>query len=297
MEDIIKYYDEDADFEESFGGNKDRRKPKGRRKKADLYLKEKDKRSTVDNFDDASLQHLFVAGYLTSIVGELKSGKEATVFFAEGPAGELAAKIYRDKVVRSFQNDSVYKHKRVIPNAHRKKIDEQRAKLGVSRDEAYWIYHEYMNLWQLYDAGIPVPTPMIGPGVNEIAQAGRVLLMEFIGSEGESAPRLADIRLEGEEAQSAWQQSVDIYIKLLKLGKVHGDYSTYNLLWWQDKVMVIDFPQMIEFDDNRHAMELIERDLNSLCMSFKRHGIDKDPFDLLNAIKREVNLNKKRPPR
>lgn len=238
-----------------------------------------------------------MTGYLTNIIGELKSGKEATVFVAEGPAGELAAKIYRDKVVRSFQNDSVYKHKRSITNAHRKKIDTHSAKLGVSKDEAYWIYHEYMNLWQLHNAGIPVPTPMIGPGVNEIAQAGRVLLMEFIGEDGESAPRLADIRLEEDEAQDAWQQSLDIYLKLLKLGKVHGDYSAYNLLWWQNKVMVIDFPQMIEFEDNRHAMELIERDLNSLCMSFKRHGIDKDPFEVLNDLKKEVNLNKKRPPR
>ncbi len=236
---------------------------------------------------------MFELGYLTSIEGELKSGKEATVFLAEGPAGDMAAKIYRDKVVRSFQNDAVYKHRRRIPKAHRKKIDEGREKLGVSKDEAYWIYHEYMNLWELYDAGIPVPTPMIGPGVNEIGQAGRVLLMEFVGEDGESAPRLADIRLEGEEAESAWQQSLDIYIKLLKLDKVHGDYSAYNLLWWQGKVMVIDFPQMISFEDNRHAMELLERDINSLCMSFKRHGIDKDPFDVMQAIRRQVNLSKR----
>ena len=235
---------------------------------------------------------MFELGYLSNIEGELKSGKEATVFLAEGPAGAMAAKIYRDKVVRSFQNDAIYKHRRRIPRVHRKKIDEGREKLGVSKDEAYWIYHEYMNLWELYEAGIPVPAPMIGPGVNEIAQAGRVLLMEFVGEDGESAPRLADIRLEGEEAESAWQQSLDIYILLLGLGKVHGDYSAYNLLWWQGKVMVIDFPQMISFEDNRHAMELIERDVNSLCMSFKRHGIDKDPFEVLQEIKRQVDLSK-----
>lgn len=289
MEEIIKYNEDDyADNEESFGGRKDRKKPKGRQKTKDLYMKKKDKRSTADRFEEASLQHLFELGYISHIVGELKSGKEATVFLADGPSGELAAKIYRDKVVRSFQNDEIYTSRRTIPRDHRKKIDEQREKLNVSRDEAYWIYHEYMSLWTLYEAGIPVPTPMIGPGINEIAKAGRVLLMEFIGKDAVAAPRLSDIRLSDEDNEDAWQQSLDIYTRLLKLGKVHGDYSTYNLLWWQNKVIVIDFPQMSELEENRHALELIRRDIESLVMSFKRPNTD--AFELAEQLMQEAGI-------
>lgn len=290
QETTIKYYDDYADNEESFGKHKDRKKPKGKQKKADLYLEKKAKRSSLDRFSEPSLQQLFELGYITDILGELKSGKEATVFLAEGPAGQLAAKIYRDKVVRSFQKDEIYKRGRHIPKAHYKKIEENRERLNVSRDEAHWIYHEYMQLWELYEAGIAVPTPIVGPGANEIARAGRVLLMEFIGQASEAAPRLADIKLNEEEAQSAWEQSLTLYQNLLKLGKIHGDYSSYNLLWWQGKVIAIDFPQMMDSSQFK-ARELFERDIHSLVMSFKRHNIELDPHELSQDILTRTKLS------
>ena len=48
---------------------------------------------------------------------------------------------------------------------------------------------------------------------------------------------------------------------MLGLGKVHGDYSTYNLLYWQDKVIIIDVPQMVNIEENPNAKELLERDV------------------------------------
>lgn len=280
---------DDADYEERFGQHKDRKKPKGRQNTQDLHVKKEAKRSSIEQFSEPSLQSLFELGYINAIVGELKSGKEATVFLVEGPTGELAAKLYRDKVVRSFQKDEVYKRGRKIPLAHRKKIEEQRERLGVSRDEAYWIYHEYIQLWELYKAGIPVPKPMLGPGINDIAKAGRVLLMEFLGKDAEAAPRLADISLKPEEAVDAWKQSLAIYLSLLKLGKIHGDYSAYNLLWWQNKVFVIDFPQMLDLEHFK-ARTFLERDVDSLLMSFKRHGIKADAQELSQELMRESGI-------
>jgi RIO kinase 1 len=284
----VKDYQEDSDTLESFGGHKDRKKPKGRTRVGELYVKKEKVRSSVHTFEEPSLQNLFELGFITDLVGELKSGKEATVYLARGPQGLLAAKIYRDREVRSFKNDLVYKHQREVPKSHRKKIHEQASRLEISKEQAYWIYFEYTQLWQLYEAGISVPKPAIGPGINDIARAGRVVLMEFIGDETLSAPRLSDAKLNKDDAEQAWQQSVENLVKIVQLGKVHSDYSTYNLLWWQGNVYVIDVPQMVELEKNRHAQELLERDVNSLCVSFHRHDIYKDPAELLLEVKARV---------
>ena len=33
---------------------------------------------------------------------------------------------------------------------------------------------------------------------------------------------------------------------MLSLGRIHGDLSAYNVLYWQGEVKIIDFPQAIE---------------------------------------------------
>ena len=136
-----------------------------------------------------------------------------------------------------------------------------------------------------------MPKPAVGPGLNECAKAGRVVLMEFIGDEtGVAAPRLADIRLEPDKAEDAFEQSLDIMVNLLKLGKIHGDYSAYNLLWWEGRVIVIDVPQMVNIAENKHAPELLEQDVTSLCQSFRR-TIDADPQIVLRRVRQRAGLN------
>ena len=189
----MPYFDDYEDVEESFAKRKDRRKPKGRRSVNELT---KPKEKNAPRFEEPGLQHVFELGLINELVGELKSGKEATVYLAEGPQGLLAAKLYSDAAVSSFQNDQVYRDGRFIGDAKLEKAMQQRARTGLSVEQALWILHEYVQLWALYDADIPVPKPAVGPGLNECAKAGRVVLMEFIGDEtGIAAPRLSDVRL------------------------------------------------------------------------------------------------------
>ena len=281
-------YDDFEDMEESFAKRKDRRKPKGRRTVKEL---EQTKEKNEPRFEEPGLQHVFELGAMDTLIGELKSGKEATVYLAEGPQGLLAAKLYSDMAVRSFKNDQVYRDGRFIGDAKIEKAIAQRSRTGLNVQQALWILHEYIQLWELYEAGIPVPKPAVGPGLNECAKAGRVVLMEFIGDEtGVAAPRLADIRLEPDEAEDAFEQSLDIMVNLLKLGKIHGDYSAYNLLWWEGRVIVIDVPQMVNIAENKHAPELLGQDVTSLCQSFRR-TIDADPQIVLRRVRQRAGLN------
>ena len=285
-------YDDFEDMEESFAKRKDRRKPKGRRTVKELETSQK--KSAEKNktrFEEPGLQHVFELGLIDELVGELKSGKEATVYLAEGPQGLLAAKLYSDMAVRSFKNDQVYRDGRFIGDARMEKAIQQRSRTGLNVQQALWILHEYVQLWELYEAGVPVPKPAVGPGLNECAKAGRVVLMEFIGDEtGVAAPRLSDVRLSEEEAEDAFAQSLDIMVALLKLGKIHGDYSAYNLLWWEGRVIVIDVPQMVNIAENKRAPELLEQDVESLCQSLRR-TIDADPQAVLRQVRQRAGLN------
>ena len=285
---LKKVRDYDAASEEFFGKRKDRRKPKGRRKVKELYAGKDDAERRT--FTDPNLQALFERGYLTEILRQLKSGKEATVYLARGQEGLLAAKVYSDQQVRSFKNDQVYRQGRFVGDARIKKAIEQRSRSGMGAQQALWIFHEYLQLWALYRAGLPVPKPTVGPSPDDIGMAGRVVLMDYIGDEEEAAPRLADIRLTEEEARSAWAQSLDIMSRILKLGKVHGDFSTYNLLWWQGEVIVIDFPQVIDLKENPNAEMLLRQDVESLCKSFKKLGIREEPGEVLREVRARANL-------
>lgn len=111
-----------------------------------------------------------------------------------------------------------------------------------------------------------------------------MVLMEFVGHGDQPAPRLADLRLPPDEAQEAFRQSTDILVRLARMGLVHGDYSTYNLLWHDGKVIMIDVPQLVELKDNPEAERLLKRDVASLLTSFRRVGVTDDGTELRRAL-------------
>jgi RIO kinase 1 len=109
--------------------------------------------------------------------------------------------------------------------------------------------------------------------------------MEFIGDEnGNPAPRISDLKLEKEAAEEAFRQSVQNLELIVKSGRVHGDYSTFNILWHDEKAVVIDFPQVMEFKNNRNANAFLERDVHSLCKCFLKQGVKADEGNILREV-------------
>ncbi len=274
-------FDEDPleRFEER--GHKLARKPPRRRNVSGLLAEnQKDYNAALDRrkFDDPGLEELHRIGLLYSIEWQLKTGKEATVYVGRGPDGLCAVKLYVDSRVRGFKNDALYRESRFVGDARVKKAMDQRTDYGVTAQNMLWVGEEFGQLRALYQAGIPVPRP--------IHTAGNVILMEFIGSEDEAAPRVSDAQLSPEQAESAFEQSLVHLSKMLSLGRVHGDYSTFNLLWWQEKIVVIDFPQVVLLSENPSANAILERDIRGLCRTFKHHGITADPQKVLERVRR-----------
>ena len=142
-----------------------------------------------------------------------------------------------------------------------------------------WIGHEFDTLRTLWDAGadVPYPVEVIGDG----------MLMELIGDETEAAPRLVSARLRHDEISAAFRQLVDNLYILAAASIVHADLSPFNMLWWQGRISLIDFPQSTDLLLNPQGFDLMHRDVVRVCAWFIRKGLacDADEIfaDLLGA--------------
>ncbi|AIZ44298.1 SudD [Deinococcus radiopugnans] len=261
-----------------------RSKPKkkkllGRRKLDDLTA------ADPENIADDTIRRLIDSGHITEIVAELKSGKEATAYVARGPRGPVLVKLYRELEARSFKNDAVYREGQVVLDERAARAMTGRSRKGLEMLQGMWVSAEYAHLWTLWRAGLNVPEPLVGPLPFDYDATVPAVLMRLVGTEDNVAPRLSDARLTPAEAQSAWQQSVQGLADLLRLGYAHGDYSTYNLLWWENTVIMIDFPQLTT-RQNPNFSELLRRDAQSLATSFRKHGLQTDGETTLREVQR-----------
>ncbi|GEM48887.1 RIO1 family regulatory kinase/ATPase domain-containing protein [Deinococcus cellulosilyticus] len=271
-------YDDYPDTREKFRKN-NVRKISSKRRISDL-TEHKEKNTSLDKFADPALQELFERGFIQDVIWQLQQGKEATVYVATSEQGLVAVKVYADIRARSFKNDSLYREGRYIGDARIEKAIQDRTNAGINAQLVLWVEQEFMELHSLHHNGIAVPKP--------IARNANVIIMEFIGTEDGAAPRLSDLHLSKEDARSAFEQAKHILMGFAKLGRVHGDFSTFNLLWHEGKVYAIDFPQMIRFRENPQAEILLRRDIRGLLKTFHKLGIVAEEEALYREVLRQV---------
>jgi len=90
------------------------------------------------------------------------------------------------------------------------------------------------------------------------------ILMQYLGDENGFAPRLVDIEL-SDNIKAKVLDEIEKSIKLfLDNGIVHGDLSAYNILWWDGKPWVIDFPQAVDIRHNPNWKQFYDRDVNNI---------------------------------
>jgi RIO kinase 1 len=289
------------------------KKPLGRRKLATL-------KKGAEGDADEIIKKLTDLGHITEIVAELKSGKEATAYVARGPRGSILVKLYRELEARSFKNDAIYREGQTVLDERARKAMQSRSLKGLAMLQMGWVTAEYAHLWKLWNAGLSVPEPLVGPSPFDYEKTTPAVLMRLIGTEDAPAPRLSDAVLTPTQARSAWEQSLNGMAHLLRLGYAHGDYSTYNLLWQLDSqqadsesqaehdendmqhtdmthtkiqneeegtVVIIDFPQLTT-RQNPNFAQLLRRDADSLSMSFRRHGIQADGEATLREVQKRA---------
>jgi RIO kinase 1 len=223
-------------------------------------------------------------GYVEAVIGLVKAGKEATVYACRGgpAAGSdlVAAKVYRGAQYR-FKNDAVYQEARAREiglrgRALRAFNNRRDSSTGREVQEGTWRMREHHLLQLLHESHADVPRP--------IAADGDVILMEFFGDEDEAAQQLNRVRLDGPEAPALFQRLINNVELFLALNLVHGDLSPHNVLYWRGEVKVIDFPQATDPRFNRHARDLLHRDVANLVRYFAQYGVEADAEGLSNDL-------------
>ncbi len=204
--------------------------------------------------------------------GILKTGKEADVHLVERVLGAdrnvLAAKRYRDVQERNFRNDA--KYRRRTGDRRTDLAMAQGTRLGMGFRAQLWIQTEFDTLSRLWSAGAPVPNP--------VQMRDNELMLEYLGDEEEAAPRLvhATSGRDREQVADLFRQTADALRIISSCRIVHGDLSVYNLLVWDDRVFVIDFPQAVDPLLNTDGLRLLERDVRNLCKWFDGRGVETD---------------------
>ncbi|MFW2356217.1 PA4780 family RIO1-like protein kinase [Hydrogenophaga sp.] len=210
------------------------------------------------------LQSLVEEGLIDTVVRQLMSGKEATVYVVRCGDETRCAKIYKEANNRSFRQAVDYTENRKVKNSRQARAMAKGTKFGRESQEAAWQSAEVDALYRLAAAGVRVPQPF--------NFADGVLLMELVtDADGDAAPRLNDVSFTPEQARQHHATLVGEVVRMLCAGVVHGDLSEFNILLahsgddnTDDFPVIIDLPQAVDAAGNNHAQRMLLRDVANL---------------------------------
>jgi len=219
-----------------------------------------DTRATVEQVLDPRtmlvLSKFLKRGLFDKIHGCISTGKEANVYYATTPDGkERAVKVYKTSIL-------VFKDRaRYVEGEYR--FRQGYCKSNPRKMVAQWAEKEMRNLRRLKSVGIPCPE------VVEVRQ--NVLVMEFIGKDGNAAGKLKDA--EGLDAAGWDRVYVDCAVLMRKMMQscklVHGDLSEYNMLYGDGLLYIIDVSQSVE-NDHPQALDFLKRDCVNVNRFFEK---------------------------
>lgn len=196
-------------------------------------------------------------GLIDEVIGQLMSGKEATVYTVLCGSEVRCAKVYKEAAKRSFKKAVQYQEGRKVRNSRRARAMEKGSKFGRDQQEEIWQSAEVDALYTLANAGVRVPEPY--------GCFNGVLLMELItDDEGYVAPRLNDVEFSPEKARHDHALVIQDVIRMLCAGLIHGDLSEFNVLVNETGPVIIDLPQVVNAAGNNNAKAMLERDVRNM---------------------------------
>ena len=223
-------------------------------------------------------------GAVDEDLGILKSGKEADVHVvrrwvprknaqdSDDNAVYMAAKRFRDSDHRMFHRDAGYLEGRRVRRSREMRAMARRTDFGKALISGQWAYAEFNALSELWSVGLPVPYP--------VQISDTEVLMELIGDHGQAAPRLAQTRPEPALLLDLFEQFRSAMSELALRGWAHGDLSAYNVLLHDDRLVMIDWPQIVDIIGNPRGSEFLQRDCHNMCAWFAGRGLVVDEEEL-----------------
>jgi RIO kinase 1 len=194
------------------------------------------------------------------IVREISVGKEANVFLGKDfEDNDICVKIYRIKT-SEFKNMDKY----LFGDPRFGNIRRNKRHIIFA-----WAQKEFSNLLTLTEHGVRVPYP--------IKVIKNVLVMEFLGENGEPFPKLKD---NWDVANNFCEVLYENLKKMWAAKIIHADLSEYNILVDNNGLpIIIDLGTGV-FYKHPLAMEFLQNDIRKVCKIFKRLGFDKTEEEL-----------------
>ncbi len=208
-----------------------------------------------------NLEQLLEDGVIDEVLSRLKSGKEADVWLVRHREEVLAAKVYKERSLRSFKNNSGYKEGRTVRNTRTQRAMDRGSRFGQEAAEEEWKSAESDALHKLHAQGVRVPAPVL-------FYEGILLMKLVLDAEGRPAPRLIDVAFEPAAAAEVYADLRAQAVRMLCSDLIHGDLSAYNVLMAAEGPTIIDFPQVISAAQNSTAAEFFQRDIENLRTFF-----------------------------
>ncbi|MEI7611461.1 MAG: PA4780 family RIO1-like protein kinase [Betaproteobacteria bacterium] len=207
------------------------------------------------------LASMLEEGLVDEVIGQLMSGKEATVYIVRCGEHIRCAKVYKEANQRSFRNNASYQEGRKVKNSRQARAMEKGSRFGRKMQEEVWQSAEVDALYRLSAAGVRVPQP-------HLCFEGVLLMDLVVDAEGHAAPRLNDVEMSEELALEFHAMLINQVVRMLCAGVIHGDLSEYNILVGDGGPVIIDLPQAIDAAGNSNAAEMLERDVINLRTYF-----------------------------
>jgi RIO kinase 1 len=235
-----------------------------------------------------SLGPFYNEQWFDDVLRIIKGGKEASVYLCQAnpsaPTDLIAAKVYRPRSLRNLRKDHLYREGRARLDTDGLEIVDERMDRAIQKNTDFgqqimhrsWIEHEFRTMQKLHHAGCDIPAPY--------ASGHNAILMDFIGDEHVAAPTLNGVRLDPKEAHTLFERVVYNLELMLAHQRVHGDFSAYNILYWDGEISLIDFPQAINPHRNPNAYPIFQRDVLRICEYFAAQGVASNPEKLADDL-------------
>lgn len=214
-----------------------------------------------------------IARRFRSVIGQ---GKEANVYWIRDmKKREAAIKMFR-----------IHTTSHNLQEYHARSKLSDTAKLSITSG---FCKKEYMNLNNLYEAGVRVPRPY--------NQSEFYYSMQFLGSKRGPSPLLRDVNLD-EEGYEIIDMMDDILEQMDKMFNkaliVHGDFSEHNIILHNEKLWIIDFLQSERYHprystpvklSKKQALPTLRRDIDHMLAYFKKnYRMSYDPTTVFESI-------------
>jgi RIO kinase 1 len=211
-------------------------------------------KGVFDEFTNRTLFDLQKRGIFEELVSPLKVGKESNVFVGTKEDKKVIVKIYRMQT-----NDFKRMYDYIRKDKRYQSLRRKRREIILA-----WTQREYKNLLKAAKGKVKVP--------EVLGFKNNVIVEEFIGDK-EASPPLKDSY--PNYPHQFFQDIITEMRKMYKIGLIHGDLSSFNILNKNDKPILIDFSQST-LVKTPNSEELLERDINNILNFFKKFGVNEN---------------------